>query len=240
MLHYSELKTKPRAFLAMTGLTVAEFEILHGAFATAYSTLYPADRNWAGQVRKRQAGAGAKGTLEHSTDKLLFILMYHKTNPLQTAHGLQFGLSQGQANYWIHRLLPVLQRALADLHLTPERQGEDVAESALVREGGPDLLLDGTERRRQRPKDPVRQREHYSGKKKAHTDKNLVLVNEHNGEVVYLGATHPGKMHDKKAADAADLSFPAGTVLSQDTGFQGFAPPGVVIQQPKKSHAARS
>jgi hypothetical protein len=29
--------------------------------------------------------------------------------------GLQFGLSQSQTNYWIHRLVPVLKQTLADL-----------------------------------------------------------------------------------------------------------------------------
>jgi hypothetical protein len=43
---------------------------------------------------------------------MLFILVYQKTYPLQTMHGLHFGLSQPQAHYWIHHLLPVLQRAL--------------------------------------------------------------------------------------------------------------------------------
>jgi hypothetical protein len=41
-----------------------------------------------------------------------------------------------------------------------------------VNEGAPDLLIDGTERRRQRPKNAKKQEEYYSGKKKAHTDKN--------------------------------------------------------------------
>jgi hypothetical protein len=51
---------------------------------------------------------------------ILFILVYQKTHPLQTMHGLHFGLSQPQAHYWIHHLLPVLQRALADLGLALE------------------------------------------------------------------------------------------------------------------------
>jgi hypothetical protein len=49
-------------------------------------------------------------------------------------------------------------------------------------------------------------RDHYSGKKKAHTDKNLLLVNEHTGKVAYLGPTIAGKTHDKKAAAEAQLS----------------------------------
>jgi hypothetical protein len=50
-----------------------------------------------------------KGKLQADEDKLVFILVYQKTYPLQTMHGLQFDLSQPQANYWIHELLPVLQ-----------------------------------------------------------------------------------------------------------------------------------
>ena len=55
------------------------------------------------------------------TDKRLFIWVYQKTQALQTMHALQFGLSQPQAHYWIHHLLPILQRALANLGHAPER-----------------------------------------------------------------------------------------------------------------------
>jgi hypothetical protein len=70
------------------------------------------------------------------------------------------------------------------------------------------LAIDGTERRRQRPQDPTRQQAHYSGKKKAHTDKNLLRVHEVTGKGVYLGPTVAGKMHDKKAADEAPIVYP--------------------------------
>ena len=102
-------------------------------------------------------------------------------------------------------------------------------------EGTPDLALDGTERRRQRPQDPAAQKAHYSGKKKAHTDKNIVLINESTHKVVYLGPTEAGAKHDKKAADDATIAYPAQATLDQDTGFQGYAPAGVLTRQPKKS-----
>ena len=41
-------------------------------------------------------------------------------------------------------------------------------------------------------------------------------------------------MSDKKIADQAALAYPQGTQLYQDKGFQGYAPPGVIVQQPKK------
>lgn len=44
-------------------------------------------------MSKRRPGAGLKEELPIVEDKLLFILVYQKTYPLQTMHDLQFGLS---------------------------------------------------------------------------------------------------------------------------------------------------
>ncbi len=239
MLTYVTLQDRPREFLAATGLMHDEFARVLPAFAAAYAVLYPPDKTWEGKGRQRQRGGGAKGVLLPMEDKLFFILVYQKTHPLQTMHGLQFALRQSQTNYWIHHLLPVLQRALAALGMAPERDASRVASSPLALEGAPALAIDGTERRRQRPQDAVTQQEHYSGKKKAHTDKNLLLVNEMTGKVVYLGLTEPGKKHDKKAADEAQIVYPAHATLDKDTGFQGYEPPGVLTQQPKKKRKAR-
>jgi hypothetical protein len=240
MLTYDCLKDRPRELLAATGLTHEELARLLPAFTAAYAALYPPDKTGAGKPRRRRVGGGAKGALAQMTDKLLFILVYQKTQALQTLHGLQFGLSQPQTNYWIHHLLPVLSRALANLGHAPERDASRVADAPLVGEGAPALVIDGTERRRQRPQDPVRQKAHYSGKKKAHTDKNLVLVNEATGKVVYLGPTVPGKVHDKRAADEAAIAYPLHATLDKDTGFQGYEPEGVLTRQPKKSPEAKS
>jgi hypothetical protein len=234
------LQNRPREFLAATGLTLAEFEQLLPAFQAAYDHTYPPDHTLDGQARQRRAGAGAKGKLPSLADKLLFILVYQKTNPLQTMHGLQFNLSQSQTNYWLHRLWPVLHQALRDMGQAPERDASRVATSPLALEGAPDLAIDGTERRRQRPTDASQQQEHDSGKKKTHTDKNLLLVNEHTDKVVYLGPTVAGKKHDKKMADEAQIPYPTNATLAKDTGFQGYEPAGVLTQQPKKNPKARS
>jgi hypothetical protein len=134
-------------------------------------------------------------------DKLLFILIYQKTYPLQTMHGLQFGLGQLQVNEWVHRLMPVLRQALTELGMTPVRDPQAVANDPLVNEAGSDLVIDGPERRRQRPKDARQQRQSYSGKKKSHTDKNILLANAQTTKVVYLSLTEVGKTHDKKMID---------------------------------------
>lgn len=234
MLKYENLKKKPKEFLAATGLSVEEFEAVLRVFGPQYSKRYEKE-TVEGKARQRRAGGGGKPNLDSMEDKLLFILVYEKTYPLQTMLGLPFGLSQGRANVWIHRLLPMVRAALASLKLTPERDGQAVAHSSLATEGGADLVIDGTERLRVRPVDSQEQSEFFSGKRKAHTDTNVVLVNTHSQKVVYLSQTQPGRKHDKKLADEAAIMYPSGATLGKDTGFQGYEPSGVVAWQPKKS-----
>ena len=92
---------------------------------------------------------------------------------------------------------------------------------------------DGIERPIQRPKDVETQRAHYSGKKKRHTVKNNILTDAES-KVVFLTPTCEGRIHDKRIADIAGYAPPPGSVLYQDTGFQGFSVPDVKIIQPKK------
>jgi hypothetical protein len=239
MLIYNELKNKPREFLAATGLKLDEFEKLSPAFQTAYEQKYPPHLTQTGKTRQRQFGGGATGALPKIADKLFFILIYQKTSPLQTMHGLHFGLSPPQANHWIHRLLPVLPHALRDLGEAPERDARHVATRELACAGGPDLTIDGSERRRRRPQNHTKQQEHDSGKKKAHTDKNILLVNANTKKVVYLSPTVAGKTHDKKATDDAQITYPNNATLGKDTGFQGYEPAGTQTRQPKKSRKAQ-
>ena len=124
--------------------------------------------------------------------------------------------------------------------MTPERNPQAVRDNVLANESNPDLVIDGTERRRQRPKDAKKQTEHYSGKKKAHTDKNILLANSHTRKVVYLSPTESGKKHDKKIADENGIMYPHNATLGKDTGFQGYEPQNVITFQPKKSRKAKN
>ena len=92
---------------------------------------------------------------------------------------------------------------------------------------------DGTERRIQRPRDTAQQKSHYSGKKKCHTVKNVVLVEKHLS-IAFLSPTHPGTVHDKRIADATPYPLPPGSHLLQDLGFLAFSLEGVIIEMPAK------
>jgi DDE superfamily endonuclease len=234
MIDYKTLSSQPRPFLALTGLTPAEFRDLLPAFARAYDRAYPMDRTATGQPRQRFFGGGRHAVLSAAEDKLLFVLVYLKTYPLQAALGQLFGLGTSQANHWLHHLLPALRSALDDLGVLPERDGARLrrqpCEPRLV-------IIDATERRRQRPKQAEKQAAHYSGKKKTHTDKNVLVVRAADRRVLFLSRTYAGKAHEKRIADEARLRYPPGTTLYKDAGFQGYEPPVAKTCQAKKKAA---
>ena len=84
------------------------------------------------------------------------------------------------------------------------------------------MAIDGTERRRQRPTNAAQQQEQYSGKK-THTDKNILLVNEHTTTVVYLGPTVAGKSTTRKRPMKGEIAYPTNATLDKDTGFQAMS-----------------
>ncbi len=240
MLTYEELKINPRRFLSLTGLTPEEFEDLLPAYQRAYQKKYAASKTIAGKARKRQAGGGRKGSLEGIEQKLLFALVYQKGYPLQAIQGELFGISQGRANEWIHRLLPILKQALEDLGVLPERDPKKFKAKEKDRKDSAASIIDGTERRRQRPKKAQKQALHYSGKKKIHSDKNIVIATVKTKRISFLSQTYPGKTHDKKVADTEDISYPQHMTLYKDTGFQGYEPKVGKLYQPKKSRVRRN
>ncbi len=239
MIRYEQLKKQPKRFLALTGLTLREFREVLPVFGQAYEARWPMNRTQTGHQRQRGPGGGRTSALPSVEDKLLFLLVYLKTYPLQVVQGELFGLSQSRTNYWLHRLLPVLQAALDELGVMPERKGDRFAQSQPKRRKS-ELIIDGTERRRQRPKQSEKQALHYSGKKKAHSDKNLVITNRKSNRIEFLSPTYPGRVHDKKVADQEAIAYPDRTDLYRDTAFQGYEPRVQHSYQPKKNRAGKS
>jgi hypothetical protein len=111
----------------MTGLTEEEFQGLLPYFEQAFVS-YMQDRTIDGQPRtSRRYSTYETCPLPTMADKLLFILTYVKQNLLQEIQGQLFGMSQSNANTWIHLLHPVLNQTLADQELLPARTAKDFA-----------------------------------------------------------------------------------------------------------------
>lgn len=121
MLRYTTEKEKAYRILDLTSLSVDEFEQLLEPFEQAFVRHM---QQWTMEGKPRTARAYTTYTnspLPTSEDRLLFILSYLKVAALQVAHGALFGLSQSNANKWIHVLLVVLQHTLRDLGDAPAR-----------------------------------------------------------------------------------------------------------------------
>jgi hypothetical protein len=231
-ISYDDLTNQPRVFQALTSLTPSEFLILVMAFQQAWDD-DERDHLLDPCPRQREPGGGRKATLQRIEDKLLFILVYVKLYPLQEEQGLLFGLSQGRVKIWIHHLAKGLRTAVRLEHQLPARTAQELAEQREAAEAHI-VMIDGTDRRQQRPQEPEAQTAEYSGKKKCHTKKNLLITAVPQGKVGYLSRTYPGHTHDNAIADQDPLTFPEDLVFVQDTGFEGYAPIGLIICQPKK------
>jgi hypothetical protein len=96
VLEYKRLKNHRRKFLALTGLTPKEFQLLLPAFYEVYESVHSGDITQSGRVRQRYVGGGRKERLGSPEQKLLFILVYQKAYPLQTLLGEVFELSQAR------------------------------------------------------------------------------------------------------------------------------------------------
>ena len=83
-------------------------------------------------------------------DKMFFILVYLKINPLQKLHAIQFEMPQPQANRWIHLLSKILRCTLKTLGELPDRKSKRLIH---ILKGCEDVPLDGPERPIQRPVD---------------------------------------------------------------------------------------
>ena len=137
----------------------------------------------------------------------------------------------------MHQLLPILEKALERRVVLPKRKIENVTEFMRLFPEVKDLFIDGTERRVERSSDSKQQRLDYSGKKKAHTKKNLIL-NDDKRRIILVTPTVKGSMHDKKIYDKYGLgdSIPNDVTQWVDTGFQGIQNEyDIDVQIPKKN-----
>ena len=127
-MRYADVSQKERKFLDVTSLTVEEFDQLVPAFEGAFQEYM---KEWCLDGKKRTGRkyqTYANCPLPTAEDRLLFILVYLKNNPLQVFQGELFGMPQNKANQWIHRLLPVLQVTLRALGDAPARSMEQLAQ----------------------------------------------------------------------------------------------------------------
>jgi hypothetical protein len=126
-LRFTDLQTRPTEVLDLTSLTVEEFQQLISPFEAAFQA-HMAEWCLDGQPRTaRRYTTYQNCPLPTAEDRLLFILVYLKTYPLQVVQGRLFGMGQSKAHQWIHVLLTVLQATLRALGDAPTRSVTELA-----------------------------------------------------------------------------------------------------------------
>ena len=215
---------------ALTGLKLKQFKMLAVNFEVNLRASFEEDR-------KVSVDRGRNFVLRTSEEKLFFLLLYMKDYPTFEVAGWLFEVHKSSCCRWVKWFLPVLQRALGKELVLPQRKIANAQEFVRLFPGVRAVFVDGTERPIRRPKDSARQKENYSGKKKRHTRKNIV-VNDENKRILILSETSEGKKHDFEIYKDEGIGdgLPDEIDCFVDLGFQGIqsVSPNLNIYIPKK------
>lgn len=207
-----------RLFKAVTGMTYVEFTALLPAFDVACTQEALTHRS----PRQRQEGGGRKHTLTTNREKLFFIVFYVKCYATFDVLAWLFDVDRAQPHRWVMTYLPVLEQALGRKAVLPERKIATVDEFLQHFPRVKEVFVDGTERPIRRPTGQEAQRPYYSGKKKGHRVKNVVVTTK-DKRIRVLSDTFAGQIHDKTGATNHEVfaSIPEEVLVHIDLGFLG-------------------
>ena len=218
------LRQHPAVFRAMTGLTVAQFDALLLEALPRYAAAERA--RLGGRPRRRAIGAGRKYTLPHR-DHLLLAIVWLRRYPTNVVLGYLFGVSEYVALRTVQRVVPLLERlGLDTMRLPDPGRGRRRALDELLRDT-PRLavIIDTFEQRVQRPTDRAEADRYYSGKKKQHTLKTQVAIDEWDGQVVDVPPSVRGPTADLTLLKESRLleRLPEGVGGLGDLAYLGIA-----------------
>ncbi len=215
------LTQHPAVFRAMTGISVAEYRQIVQALAVPYAAAE--QQRLARPDRRRAVGGGRRFALALA-DQVLLTIVWLRQYPTFAVLGYLFGLGDRPAARTVARLLPLLEADGLDRMRRPDPGPYHRRDLPQLLKNTPGLLVlvDTFEQRVQRPGDPEEQKEWYSGKKKCHTIKSQVAVEEETGRIVDVADSVPGPTADLTALKDSGLRdrLPPGTGLMGDSAYQ--------------------
>ena len=222
MISYDELIKKPRVFKSLTGVTPAEFDDL----LTKVTPIWLQQEHDRLNRPDRQRNIGGGGDYKLALrERLLMSLIWLRLYLNTEALGYFFGVDKSTASRNTRNLLPAL-RQVGDETLgwsepPPRGQGKGIDQAF---RDYPDLwaLIDATEQPVQRSSDHQTQQAHYSGKKKRHTRKTQLVVNEY-GQIRDVSRSTPGSPHDLNHFRQSGVAtrIPKELTAGGDAGYQG-------------------
>lgn len=223
-LTYAYLRRFPKVFRSLTGLKVSEFEqvltdLLPRYEAAEFKRL---DR----PNRKRAIGGGDNFDVA-VTEQLVLSVMWLRVYPVHEVLGFLFGVSGVTAGRVLARWVPVLERAGRDTMRMPDPGKKHRRRLQQCVQATPELavMVDSFEQRVQRAPTRTEADRYYSGKKKQHTLKSQIAVDETTGWIVDVAESVPGPTADKTLLEQSGLAarLPTGVGLLGDLAYVGLA-----------------
>lgn len=168
--------------------------------------------------------------------KLFFTLFYLKVYPTFDVLGCFFDKGRSRSCKELHVYTAVLKKVLGRELILPERKVTSLEELFERFPEIKDIFVDGVERKVQRPTNKKKQNKTYSGKKKIHARKN-VIVTDANKKIIFLSPTKSARRHDKRLVDKVSLFdyIPEHIAVWLDTGFVGVLKQHLNTLIPKKA-----
>lgn len=222
MLRLSRLRCHPALFGTLIGISLPLFDQLLADLRPAFAAARR--RRLDRPDRRRAIGGGDDFDLDPG-DQFLLTLFWLRHYPTQEALGFLAGVSDSTAKRAVDRCLPLLEAAGRDTMRMPDPgRGRRKDLSRLLKDT-PDVavVIDTFEQGVQRPK--KRQKRFYSGKKKRHTLKSQVAVDEETGQIVDVARSVPGPTADLKVLKKSKLlgRLPKGVGALGDLAYVGIA-----------------
>lgn len=225
MLRYARLCRDPQVFRALTGLTVPEFDVLA---RDAVPALAAADRaRLSRPARRRAIGAGHPTALP-PRDQILLTVVWLRRYPTDVVLGYLFGVDEATVRRTRTRVLPVLEALGRDTMRLPDpgKYRRPILDELLADTPALAVIIDTFEQPIQRPKDRAVADTYYSGKKKRHTRKTQVAIDEADGHVVDVAAGVRGPTADLTVLKDSGLlaRLPPDLGALGDLAYLGLAP----------------
>lgn len=222
ILRYSHLSRYAKVFQSMTGLSVPMFDALVQEIEELFIT---------SEVQRlsrpdRQRGLGGGRSQELAIiDQVLLTVIWLRCYPKQHVLAYLFAMSESSVSRVLARVLPLLAQRGRDTMRLPDPGRKRRRELDELLKQTPELavVIDSFEQRVQRPQDRQTADAHYSGKKRQHTLKSQVAVDEEHGYFVDVSTSVPGPTADLKLLEASQLlaRLPAGVGGLGDLAYLG-------------------